>query len=75
MFFLPREQLIDVSVVVVVVSDAVKALDVALHRAPEEPRVHGLVVSDRHVRQVGDRVELVVEKLESDRVRILRSQV
>ena len=46
-------------------SDAVEALDVALHGATEESGVHRLVVSDRHVRQVGDRVELVVEELEN----------
>ena len=40
--------------------DAVQALDVALDGPPEEPRVHGLVLSDRHVRQVRDGVELVV---------------
>ncbi len=34
---LPWEELIDVSVVVVVVPDAVQALDVALHGAPEQP--------------------------------------
>jgi len=57
---LPWKQFVDVAVVVVVVPDAVEALDVALDGPAEEPRVHGLVLSDRHVRQVRDGVELVV---------------
>ncbi len=40
--------------------DAVEALDVALDGPAEEPRINGLVLSNRHVRQVRDGVELVV---------------
>jgi hypothetical protein len=47
------------------VPDAVETLDVALDGPAEESGVHRLVLADRHVGQVRDRVELVVQKLKT----------
>ena len=61
MAHIPGEELIDLSVVVVVVPDAEEALDVVHHGHAEHGRVHVGVTPDRHVGQGLDGAVLAVE--------------
>ena len=62
-FVEPVEQLIDLVIVVVIVSDAPQTLDVVPAGPPEQRRVNTGVTAHRPVRQVVDGPELVVQTL------------
>ena len=61
--FIPVQQLIDLVIVVVVVSDSPHALDVVPAGASEQGRVNTGVAPHRAVGQVVDRPELVIQTL------------
>ena len=59
---LPRKELVDPGIVIVIVPDSEETLDVALNGHPELGGVHTCHLANAHVGQVLDDAELVIQK-------------
>lgn len=60
--YVPWKQNVDLTVVIVVMADAKKALSVTLNCHAEQPRIHSLNLADMPISQVLNHIELGIEK-------------